>query len=159
MLWSRRQRGQEILLDGQWMMAGCRRSIFETLSVQGGVRRFWDRCPEVTERAKKEAWKPEWIKVRIPASVQACLFEAGKIPDPYYGTNAEQLWWVERNNWWFKKLFTVPSGWRGKCVRLGFDGVDYHAEFSLNGTSLGKHEGMYGGPVYDVGRHLKYGKE
>jgi hypothetical protein len=34
---------------------------------------------------------------------------------------------------------------------LCFDGIDYFARVWLNGTVLGRHEGMFGGPVIETG--------
>ena len=38
---------------------------------------------------------------------------------------------------------------------LCFDGVDYYSRIWLNGHELGRHEGMHGGPMIEVGSLLK----
>lgn len=48
------------------------------------------------------------------------------------------------------KTFSLPSDWQNKRIELRFEGVDYRATFWLNGYRLGQHEGMFGGPSYDV---------
>ncbi len=42
---------------------------------------------------------------------------------------------------WYRRTFTVPSGWSGKRVLLHFGAVDYRAQVWVNGQSLGGHEG------------------
>ena len=40
---------------------------------------------------------------------------------------------------------------------MNFDGIDYFAKVWLNGIELGKHRGIFGGPVIDVSENLNYG--
>ena len=44
-------------------------------------------------------------------------------------------------------------------MQLVFEGVDYEAEFFLNGESLGSHTGMYTPAAFDVGDRLAYGAD
>ncbi len=99
-----------------------------------------------------------WTTVSVPGSIRSCLFGAGQIADPYWSTNAADSRWVEAKEWWFRKSVTVPAAWSGRRVFLGFDGVDYYSSVWLNGTFLGDHEGMYGGPVKDVTSLVHFGQ-
>ncbi|MCL5746090.1 MAG: hypothetical protein M1541_19535, partial [Acidobacteria bacterium] len=107
-----------------------------------------------------------WRQVQVPASVQAALMAAGELRDPFWNTNTydelnqygEPKDWVwqrrqtriEQQEWWFARKFTLPAGWRGKSLRLYFDGLDYSGSVYLNGQPLGHHAGMFGGPEYDI---------
>ena len=82
----------------------------------------------------------EAIPAIVPGDVHWDLERAGKIPPIYYGTNSQAIGWVAGQEWWYRKYFSVPAGWRGKRVTLRFDAVDYLAEIWLNGHSLGRHE-------------------
>ncbi|MGD0137857.1 MAG: LamG-like jellyroll fold domain-containing protein [Tepidisphaeraceae bacterium] len=116
-------------LDGQWQMA------------------------EAGEEASRlgEPWL-EAIAARVPGSVHAALEAAGKIPDPKFGLNDA----IARENsfktWWFRKSFPRPAG---SGHRLVFDGVAIHCTVWLNGVKLGEHEGMFGGPAFDVSSLLR----
>ena len=44
-------------------------------------------------------------------------------------------------------------------MRLNFAGVDYEAEFWLNGECLGRHRGMYTPALFEVADHLRYGAD
>lgn len=96
-----------------------------------------------------EGWK-DAIPARIPNSIQTALFEAEKIRDPMLLKNNKDILWVPEREWWLRRTFRVPPAWRGKQVKLRFDGVDYRGTFWLNGQRLGQHEGMFGGPDFDV---------
>lgn len=93
------------------------------------------------------------IKTHIPCTVQTALFNAGKIPDPMFGKNDKFARDAAYKIWWFKKEFHYD----GSLInpRLHFDGVCHKAQFYLNGTYLGEHIGMFGGPDYEVKDLLK----
>jgi len=92
----------------------------------------------------------EWIPADIPGSVHSSLLKAGKIEDPYIGYNGPKQEWIDKQRWIYKKKFKIPASWEKKNLRLLFEGVDYHGYFWLNGVLLGYHEGMFGGPEYDI---------
>ncbi len=93
------------------------------------------------------------ISAVIPCTVQTALFENGMIPDPMFGKNDKFAREAAYKIWWFKKEFDYS----GSLINptLCFDGVCHKAHFWLNGTYLGCHEGMFGGPFYKVGHILK----
>jgi hypothetical protein len=99
-----------------------------------------------------------WRSVKVPGSVRSGLIEARVIGDPYWANNAADSRWVEAKQWWFKKTVDIPASWSGKRVHIGFDGIDYYSSVWFNGTFLGDHEGMYGGPVRDVTSLVRYGQ-
>jgi hypothetical protein len=58
----------------------------------------------------------------------------------------------------YKTEFTVPADWRGKVVRLVFEGVMVKTEVLVNGQSAGPaHEGSFYEFKYDITRFLKFG--
>ncbi|MGH7955968.1 MAG: glycoside hydrolase family 2 protein [Opitutaceae bacterium] len=96
-----------------------------------------------------------WINASVPGMVQWQLFRAGRIPHPYKDTNTKDLAWIEERAWWYRKTFDVPPAWNGRRVFLTFDGADYHTQVWFNGQWLGAHDGMFGGPDFDVTDRLK----
>lgn len=109
-----------------------------------------DSLPENVPVDFAELHSEQWIDAPVPSTVQTALLEAGVIEDPYVPFNGEKLHWMDRQRWIYKKVFTVPREFRGKRLRLLFDGVDYLAHFWLNGVKLCSHEGMFGGPELDI---------
>ncbi|HIC89750.1 MAG TPA: glycoside hydrolase family 2 [Anaerolineae bacterium] len=99
------------------------------------------------------------------------LQAGSEVVDSYYDPDYVDLGWHEMeipNNWylaglnyhgiiWFRREFEVPETWRGRVVRLRFEGVDYFADVWLNGQPLGHHEGYFQPFQFDVADLLNYG--
>ena len=99
--------------------------------------------------------QPKWIHAQVPGSVQMALFRASELPNPYVRMNAKKYVWVLGKTWYYRKTFTVPAAIKDQYVFLCFDGIDYYAKIWLNGHELGRHEGLQGGPMLEVGSLLK----
>jgi beta-mannosidase len=127
---------QHLSLQGKWQMAHLDTPIAATTSLDG---------------------ISDWIAVLNNSSVHTTLFQAGRLPDPYAKSNAEQYRWVEQKVWYYKKDFVIGKEANNKYVFLSFDGIDYFARIWLNDTLLGRHEGMFGGPAVEVSRLIKPG--
>ena len=120
----------DILLDGNWQL--LRVNDFET-----AVKSDWSKA----------------IPVVVPGSVHTALVNAGTIPDPFFGRNDSI---AERHSfmtWFYKKEFSVAEKLNNPI--LNFDGVAVKCDVWLNGTFLGTHDGMFGGPSFDVSKILK----
>ncbi len=121
----------------------------------GGV---WNFCWEDAARDDIGALCYRYT-TEIPSSTYHSLHRAGVLPDPYYGTNSKQYHWVDEKVWYYRKQFTLGKpGFEGNAY-LCFEGVAYYARIWLNGTLLGDHEGMFGGPVCDVREWLNFNGE
>ncbi len=100
-----------------------------------------------------------WHTGSVPGSVHHDLWQAGEIPNPYFERNSLLLEWIPARTWLYRKVFTVDPALRNNRVRLVFEGVDYEAEFFLNGESLGTHTGMFTPATFEVSDRLHYGAE
>ena len=58
---------------------------------------------------------------------------------------------------WYRKTFAAPEAWRGKRVRIEFEGVYMNAEAWLNGHLLGRHPYGYTSFWYDLTPYLDVG--
>ena len=132
---------EETSLNGEWRFDYIR----EGQGVVEGYQdeNFWDH------------W--QWMKATVPGDVYTDLMNAGAIEDPYVGRNVEKVGWVKEYEFWYRKRFSVPERWKGKRVRLIFNGVDYSSEYWLNGKRLGSHEGMFSKAVFDVTDSIRFG--
>lgn len=117
------------ILDGEWQLAEGADSV----SLLNGR---WD--------------KP--IKAAVPGSIHMALRKARIIPDPYFGRNDSIAEQNSYKTWWYKKEFSAEIT---PVSRLIFDGIAVKCSVWLNGIYLGDHEGMFGGPSYDVSGILK----
>lgn len=104
----------------------------------------------------EEGWKDSF-RAHIPCTIQTALLKAGRIEDPILLKNNLDIQWVAEREWWLRRKFVIPSHWKGGNIGLHFAGVDYRATFWLNGMRLGQHEGMFGGPDFDVSALLYHG--
>ena len=103
--------------------------------------------------------KNEWGKattVSVPSSLSTALFKAGKLGDPTVGRNDAAAKELGNRTWYFRKTFNYNGS--GKNVYLCFDGVADRMEAYINGTKVGSHQGMFGGPYIDVSEYLKKGE-
>ncbi len=134
-------------LSGQhWQMEGIRPG-------QGIEEGFHEYFGEVA------ASTFNWNGAEVPGDVYTDLWRAGEIDDPHYGRNGMQAKWVMEREWWYRRQFGVSEAWKGKVVRLVFEGVDYSCDVWLNGTHLGHHEGMFSPFEFDVSSILRYRSE
>ncbi len=99
-----------------------------------------------------------WVRASVPGDVHSAIIDENVIPNPYWGRNNEKIKWVVDYEWWYRKWFSVPENWRGKVVRLVFHGVDFKADFWLNGKHIGAHEGMFSPIVFDITNVVNYGE-
>ncbi|MBN8825718.1 MULTISPECIES: sugar-binding domain-containing protein [unclassified Spirosoma] len=103
-----------------------------------------------------KAPRKDAFQTSIPNSVHWSYFKAGKLPHPYYHKNSDQYKFMDEKAWYYRKTFSTPARAKsGSYVFLCFDGVDYFSKVWLNGTLVGVHEGMFGGPTVDIGKLLK----
>ncbi len=100
-----------------------------------------------------------WRTGSVPGCPHHDLWRLGEIADPYVERNSLLCEWIPQRTWLYKKIFAVGEEIKGKRVHLHFAGVDYQAEFFLNGESLGTHTGMFTPVVFDVTDKLFYDQE
>lgn len=165
---------ETVSLDGEWLLAGAEPAREFSIDRWTGdesdaVRREpvgWHR--DDTDRST-------WVRATVPGTVQGALVAAGVMADPLlhdhtyaelneYGTPSEWPWFfrrtrLEQQEWWYARRFSVPAHWRGRGIRLSFDGVDYMASVYLNGQPVARHVGMYGGPDIDITALVRWNAE
>jgi beta-mannosidase len=100
-----------------------------------------------------------WRIGSVPGCPYYDLWKSGEIPDPYVERNSLLSEWISQRTWLYKKTFTVKEDLKGRRIHLHFEGVDYQAEFFLNGESLGTHTGMFTPVDFDVTDKLFYDQE
>ena len=116
----------------------------KTISLDGE----WQLCCAEGKEYSEFNWD-ESIPAIVPGSIHTALHEAGKIPDPTIGTN-QTIARQESYKAWAYRLSFSHSKKDKKKYRLEFDGICNKCSIWLNGKKLGAHEGMFGGPEYDV---------
>lgn len=59
----------------------------------------------------------------------------------------------------YSRTFTVPSEWRGKCVKLRFEGVMTEANVKVNGVAFPPHHSAWFPFEFDISDIVNYGGE
>jgi beta-mannosidase len=92
----------------------------------------------------RQVGKTSWVKATVPSVVQLDLLNAGLIEDPFYGTNEEEIAWIELENWEYQKDFEVSEDLlQQENIELVFEGLDTYAEVLVNGVSLLQSDNMF----------------
>jgi beta-mannosidase len=94
----------------------------------------------------------------VPGCVHTDLLRAGKIPDPFYGTNEKGLQWIEHTDWEYRSTFTADAPLLAHDrVELAFAGLDTYAEVFVNGASVLTADNMFRSWRVDVKARLRPG--
>ena len=115
----------------------------------------WRRPHQPGSREHRRGWLP----ASVPGSVLHDLWQAGQIPTPYFEQNSLLSEWACQRTWLYRTSFRPEAALCGQRVRLVFEGVDYSAEFFLNGTQLGEHASMYTPAAFEVTELLKFDED
>ncbi len=108
-----------------------------------------------------------WMPAAVPGTILTSLVENGVYPEPYYGTNNKlsrklipDLAHVGREfyTYWFRTEFTVPASFQGRRIWLEPEGINYRAEFWVNGRLVDVMAGMFCSRSIDITDCVKAGE-
>ncbi|NIK54785.1 glycoside hydrolase family 2 protein [Kribbella shirazensis] len=91
-----------------------------------------------------------WLPASVPGSVVDDLWRANSVPDPYTGLNTRAIEWVSDRHWAYRHEFRLDPPPAGQQAFLCLDGVDHSAVVYLDGTELGRVDGMFVATRFDV---------
>lgn len=61
----------------------------------------------------------------------------------------------ENERLWYRRVFRIPTTWKGKRVLLNFGAVDWETVVWVNGKEIGSHRGGYDAFTFDITDALK----
>jgi beta-mannosidase len=100
-----------------------------------------------------------WLKARVPGCIHTDLRRHNLIPDPFFGSNEQDLQWIEECDWIYRCRFAAePRFCDFKHIELCADGLDTVASIRLNGVGLGRTENMFVGHRFDVKPVIQAGR-
>jgi beta-mannosidase len=100
----------------------------------------------------------ETFPASIPGDTHSALLAAGKIQDPYVGTNELDVQWVGREDWIYERGFEVTESFlRETAVFLECECLDTVAEILINGKRIGRADNMFLRWRFDAKPFLKPG--
>ena len=105
-----------------------------------------------------QAGAEEWLPATVPGGIHTDLMAAGRIPDPFVGDNERRVQWVAREDWRYRRTFTIEPGLLDHDkVMLVCDGLDTLATVTLNGQEIGRTDNMFRQYRWDVKPLLRPG--
>ncbi len=100
-----------------------------------------------------------WLPASAPGVVQLDLMAAGRLPDPFYGLNENEVQWVGERDWLYRCAFEVSSEILGQAqLDLVFDGLDTFATVWLNGEQILTSDNMFVPQCVPVKGRLRAGR-
>ena len=115
-------------------------------------------CP-LPEYPRPQMVRNEWLNLNGLWQFQAAAASdpvptrqtlAGEILVPYPMESALSGVAAYHDRAWYRRMFTVPTGWSGQRLLLHLDAVDWESEVFVNGQSVGVHRGGYDPATYDI---------
>ena len=110
----------------------------------------------------------KWMQARVPGTVLTNLVENGVLPDPYFSDNNRLTKGLipdineagrEYYTYWFRTEFEVPQSFEGKHIWLHAEGINYRAEFWVNGHLFSTLTGMFRDDRIDITEFAKPGEK
>lgn len=98
-----------------------------------------------------------WRAARVPGNVIQDLLAAGDIPDPFIGTNEQDVQWVGERDWCYRLDFDVDLATLAAHTDLVFEGLDTFARVWLNGELILEGDNMFVPARVSVGTRLRQG--
>ncbi len=100
-----------------------------------------------------------WMPASVPGTVHTDLLTARCIPDPHKGMGELDVQWVDRQQWVYRRTFTLPGSFlKERTIELVADGLDTYAEIRCNGKRIGATDNMFVEHRLPIKRMLKAGK-
>lgn len=98
------------------------------------------------------------IPATVPATVLGSYINVGAVPNPTFSDNLQYISESYFNSdFVYEREFSIPVSFRGKRVRLHFDGINWKASIMVNGNHVGQIDGAFIRGDFDVTDYLKPG--
>ncbi|MDR0505871.1 MAG: beta-galactosidase [Dysgonamonadaceae bacterium] len=116
----------------------------------------------IMERGEWQNLNGLWDYAVLPAGKSEPAGFDGKILVPFAiesSISGVQKEVGAKNELWYKRTFTIPSGWENKNILLHFGAVDWKTDVYVNDIKIGTHTGGYTPFYFDVTPYLKSGEQ
>jgi beta-galactosidase/beta-glucuronidase len=106
---------------------------------------LWEFAFDDENRGAEAGWKSGYAfpeRILVPWTYESALSGIGKGKEVH-----ERVW--------YRRMFDVPRGWKGKRTLLHFGAVDWRSQVWVNGKDMGVHVGGYAPFSCDITAALK----
>jgi hypothetical protein len=114
------------------------------------------------EEISVAAYTPtSWYEAVVPGTVLQTLEARGIHKDIYLGKNILKIEDIAntKKKWWYRSTFKVPENYKDKKVWLCIDGINWLADFYVNGTKIGNIRGAFKRAKFDITSIAKIGED
>lgn len=98
------------------------------------------------------------VSCPVPGDIHMALTDAGVIQDPLLDRNSFQCKWLEQQEFWYRKKFTVAEDFLQDKTQITFEGLDTTADIWLNGSLIGSHNNAFIEKTVDISDCVKPGE-
>ena len=107
----------------------------------------------------REKGSEKWLKATIPGTNFTDLLANELIPEPFSGSNEDQLQWVESCDWEYQCVFDVDEKILSNAnIEIVFEGLDTYCRVYLNGELIILSDNMFIDYRSSIKKHLVLGK-
>jgi beta-mannosidase len=107
----------------------------------------------------RQANKGTWMPATVPGTVHTDLMSNGKIPDPYFRMQEEEVQWVDKADWEYTCRFNLSADFlEYEAITLQCLGLDTHADVYVNDHLAILADNFFVGWEKEVKRWLKPGE-
>ncbi|HVJ58582.1 MAG TPA: hypothetical protein VM574_12160, partial [Terrimicrobiaceae bacterium] len=100
-----------------------------------------------------------WLTAKVPGCIHSDLLRHKRIPDPFWGSNENELQWIEEEDWSYRCRFAIKADFcHYEHIELVAEGLDTVASIRLNGENIGWTENMFVAHRFDVKQALRPGR-
>ena len=96
--------------------------------------------------------------ISLPGDVHTALLNAGKIPDPYFGNNEQDVMWVNKTPWSVERTFGADAEMAAGHLTLTLSQIDCIATILLNGHAIGAVDNQFIRHDFDVTGKVRVGE-
>ncbi|MDU1905527.1 MAG: glycoside hydrolase family 2 TIM barrel-domain containing protein [Dysgonomonas sp.] len=149
------------LLSAQWKPAGnkIKTKWAETIDPQNVLPEY---PRPIMERNDWTNLNGLWDYAVLPVGAPEPGSYSGKILVPFAiesSLSGIQQELGKEKELWYKRSFSIPSGWNGKNILLHFGAVDWKADVFVNDIQVGTHTGGYTPFCFDITPYLTSGEQ
>ena len=146
------------------LLAGlCHQSFAQDAPLQLGAwqMQFAAKTAASAKEIASSGYHPSgWYKATVPGTVLSTLVDNKVYPDPLFGENMRNIpESLNRQNYWYRTVFTVPASYRHRRVWLDFGGINYSADVWVNGHQVGHIVGAFKRGEFDITKLVKPGSK
>jgi hypothetical protein len=151
-----------LICTGLWYTSSAQSWALKTAPLMSKFAKDVNPANVLPEYPRPQFARKEWLNLnglwQYQPGAAADALPAGKLNKtilvPFPVESALSGVMEHHDRLWYRRAFTIPSGWKGKQVLIHFGAVDFESEVFVNGKRIGLHKGGYDPFTYNITKAL-----